>query len=63
MQRKDPMILKLNQEIAERMEQEYKLSKLYSAGVLDMDAYMMRASEVQARVVKLKTMRRQRLKL
>ena len=28
-----------------------------------MDAYMMRASEVQARVVKLKTMRRQHLKL
>ena len=55
----DPMQKKLYQEIAELMEKNYKLSKLYTSDLLDADAYIARSNEISAKLSKLQEQRKQ----
>ncbi len=61
-QRENPAMLELNQAIAQATEQNYKISKLRSSGLLDADACAAKLAALDAQLTQLRAKRRRLLK-
>ena len=62
LQRDNPAMLAVNKAIAQASEQSYNISKLQTAGLLDLDACTAKLNEVNARLTNLRAERRRLLK-
>lgn len=62
LQRNNPAMLAVNKTIAQVSEQSYNISKLHTAGLLDLDACTAKLNEVNARLAQLRAERRRLLK-
>lgn len=61
MLRDNPAMLEINKAIADTAEQEYKLNKLQTAGLLDADACIAKTRSINARLLELRAKRRRLL--
>lgn len=62
LQRDNPAMLAVNRAIAQASEQSYNISKLHTAGLLDLDTCAAKLNEVNARLTQLRAERRRLLK-
>lgn len=62
LQRDNPAMLAVNRAIAQVSEQSYNISKLHTAGLLDLDACTAKLNEINARLTQLRAERRRLLK-
>ncbi len=61
-QRENPAMLEINRAIAQATEQNYKISKLRSSGLLDADACAAKLAALDAQLTQLRAKRRRLLK-
>ncbi len=61
-QRENPAMLEINRAIAQATEQNYKISKLRSSGLLDVDACAVKLAALDAQLTQLRAKRRRLLK-
>ncbi len=61
MLRDNPAMLEINKAIADTAEQEYKLNKLQTAGLLDADACIAKTRSINAKLLELRAKRRRLL--
>ena len=61
-QRENPAMLEINRAIAQATEQNYKISKLRSSGLLDADACAAKLAALDAQLTQLRVKRRKLLK-